>query len=60
MKRENREEDGIDELMFADDLVLISDEQGTLHEMVSNLYQQFKNYAMRISRGVSEKPARKS
>ena len=30
----NQEEDGIEELMFADDVVIISDDQGRCREMV--------------------------
>ena len=36
MKRANHEENSIEELMFADDLVLISEDQSRLQEMVSN------------------------
>ena len=40
--------------MFANDLGLIAENQGTLQEMVSNLDQQCKNYGMRISRDKTE------
>ena len=40
--------------MFADDLVLIAEDQTRLQEMVSNLDQQCKNYGMRISRDKTE------
>ena len=50
MKRANQEEKSIEELMFADDLVLIAEDQSRRQEMVSNLDQQCKNYGMRISR----------
>ena len=40
--------------MFADDLVLIAQEQSGLQEMVSNLDQQCKNGGMRISRDKTE------
>ena len=49
MKRANQEENNIEELMFADVLVLIAEDQIRLQEMVSNLDQQCKKYGMRIS-----------
>ena len=50
MKRANQKENSIEELMFADDLALIAEDQSRLQEMVSNLDQQCKNYDMRIER----------
>ena len=54
MKRANQEENSIEELMFADDLVLMAEDQSRLQEMVSNLDQQCKYYGMRISRDKTE------
>ena len=53
MKRANQEENVIEELMFADDLVRIAEDQGRLQEMVF-LDQQCKNYGVRISRDKTE------
>ena len=44
-KRANQEENSIEKLMFADDLVLRAEDQSRLQEMVSNLDQQCQNYA---------------
>ena len=44
----------IEEIMFADDLVLTAEGQIRLQEMVSSLDQQCKNYGMRISRHKTE------
>ena len=54
MKQANQKENCIEELMFADDLVLIATDQGRLREMVSNLDQQCENYGMIISRYKTE------
>ena len=54
MRRANQEENGVEEQMFADDLVLIAEDQGRLQEMVSNLDHQCKNYVMRVSRDKTE------
>ena len=54
MKRANQEENSIEELMFADDFVLIADDQIRLQKMVSNLDQQCQKYGMRISRDKTE------
>ena len=43
MKRANQEDNIIEELMFADDLLLIAEDQIILQEMGSNLDQQCKN-----------------
>ena len=54
MKRANQEENSIEELMIADDLVLIAEDERIPQKMVSNLDQQCKNYGMRISRDKTE------
>ena len=54
MKQANQEENSIEELMFADDIVLVAEDQGRLQEMVSTLDQQCKKYGMRISRDKTE------
>ena len=54
IKRANQVENGIEELMYADDLVLIAEDQGRLQEMVSTLDQQCNNYGMRTSRDNTE------
>ena len=54
MERANQEENSIEELMLADDLVLIAEDQSRLQEMVSNLDQQCNNYGMIISRDRTE------
>ena len=54
MKRANQDENSIEELMLADDLVLIAEYKSRLQEMDSNLDQQCKNYGMRISRDKTE------
>ena len=43
MKQANQEDNGIEELMFADDLALIAEDQIRRQEMVSNIDQQCKN-----------------
>ena len=43
MKQAKQEENSIEELMFADDLVLIAEDQIILQGMVSNRDQQCKN-----------------
>ena len=54
MKQANQEENGIEELMFAYDVVLIAEDQIRLQEMISLLYQQCKTYGMRIPRDKTE------
>ena len=54
MNRANQDKNGIEEVMFADDLVLIADDQGILQAMVSNLDHQCNNYGTRISRDNTE------
>ena len=53
-KQAKQEKNSIEELMFADDLVLIAEDQIILQEMVSNRDQQCKKYGMRISRDKTE------
>ena len=54
MKRANQEENSVEELLFANDLVLIAEDQIRLQEMVSTLDQQCKNYGIGISRDKTE------
>ena len=54
MKRAYQEENSIEELMFADDLVMMAEDQIRLQEMVSDLDQQCKKYGMRIWRDKTE------
>ena len=48
------EEDCIEKPLFVDNFMLVSDDQGRLREMVSNLDQLSKNYDTRISRDKTE------
>ena len=40
MKQANQDENGIEELMYADELVLIAEDKDIIQEIVSNLDQQ--------------------
>ena len=46
MGRANQEENSIEELMFADDMVLMAEDQIILREMVSELDQRCRKYGM--------------
>ena len=50
MKRANQEENSIEELIFAGDLVLIAEDQSRLQEMVSRLDKQCKNWYDNLER----------
>ena len=54
MGRANQEENSIEELMFADDMVLMAEDQIILREMVSELDRRCRKYGMGVSRDGTE------
>ena len=54
MKQANQEANSIEELMLADDLVLIAGDQIRLQEKVSNIELQCKKYGIRVSQEKTE------